>query len=75
VGIALWEEMAFRSYLIKNVAEGLNWKVVAPRWATAIAILIPSILFGWLHSTNANASAVSTVNTMLSGVYSGPRMS
>jgi hypothetical protein len=71
VGIALWEEMAFRSYLIKNLAEGLNWKAIGPRWATAIAILIPSVLFGWIHSTNENATALSTANTMLFGVVFG----
>lgn len=68
VGIAGWEEMVFRGYLIKNVAEGLYSKIVSARWATVIAILIPSVLFGLAHVSLPNATMLSTANTM------GPRM-
>src|SRR4030095_2410563 len=51
VGIAGWEEMVFRGYLIKNVAEGLYSKIIGARWATVIAILLPSVLFGWLPAS------------------------
>jgi uncharacterized protein len=71
VGIAGWEEMVFRGYLIKNLAEGLNSKIIGARWATLIAILIPSVLFGWLHSSEANATTLSIVNTMIFGVVFG----
>ena len=71
VGIAGWEEMVFRGYLIKNLAEGLNSKIIGARWATVIAILIPSLLFGWLHSSEANATTLSTINTMIFGVLFG----
>jgi uncharacterized protein len=71
VGIAGWEEMVFRGYLIKNLAEGLYSKITGARWGTVIAILIPSLLFGWLHSSNANATTLSTVNTMIFGVLFG----
>jgi membrane protease YdiL (CAAX protease family) len=71
VGIAGWEEMVFRGYLIKNLAEGLNSKIIGARWAAVIAILIPSLLFGWLHSSEANATMLSTINTMIFGVLFG----
>jgi membrane protease YdiL (CAAX protease family) len=31
VGIAGWEEMVFRGYLIKNLAEGLHSKIIGAR--------------------------------------------
>jgi membrane protease YdiL (CAAX protease family) len=71
VGIAGWEEMVFRGYLIKNLAEGLHSKIIGALWATLIAILIPAVLFGWLHISEANATTFSTINTMLFGVMFG----
>jgi membrane protease YdiL (CAAX protease family) len=74
VGIAVWEKTVFGGYLIKNLAEGLYSKIIGAWWATVMAILIPSLLFGWLHSSEANATMLSTVNTMIFGPYLGPRM-
>ena len=71
VGVAGWEEIVFRGYVIKNLAEGLNSKIIGARWATVIAILIPSVLFGLAHVSNANATLLSTVNTMIFGVVFG----
>src|SRR4029453_10197543 len=71
LGIAGWEEMVFRGYLIKNLAEGLHSKVIRARTATLIAILIPAVLFGWLHVSETNATMFSALNTMLFGVMFG----
>jgi membrane protease YdiL (CAAX protease family) len=71
VGIACWEEIVFRGYVIKNLAEGLYSTTIGARWATVIAILIPSVLFGLAHVTNANATVLSTVNTVIFGVVFG----
>ena len=71
VGIACWEEAVFRGYVIKNLAEGLNSKIIGARWAAVIAILIPSVLFGLAHASNANATLLSIVNTMIFGVVFG----
>jgi membrane protease YdiL (CAAX protease family) len=71
VGIACWEEIVFRGYLIKNLAEGLYSKTIGTRWATVIAILISSVLFGLAHVDNANATILSIVNTMIFGVVFG----
>src|SRR4051794_9903858 len=53
VGIAGWEEMVFRGYLVKNVAEGHSGGVLGARWGTVVAVLVPAAFFGWLHATNA----------------------
>lgn len=71
VGIAGWEEMAFRGYPIKNLAEGLYGKTIGATWATVLAVLIPSMLFGWLHSSNADATTLSVLNTVLFGTLFG----
>jgi membrane protease YdiL (CAAX protease family) len=68
VGIACWEEAVFRGYVIKNLAEGLNSTIIGARWATVIAIVIPSVLFGLAHLSNANATMLSTLNTIIFGV-------
>ena len=71
VGIACWEEIVFRGYVIKNLAEGFYSRIIGARWATVIAILIPSVLFGLAHAGKANATMLSTANTMLFGVVFG----
>ena len=66
--VAVGEEVTWRGYPIKNLAEGLNWRVIGPRWATIIAILIPALLFGLAHATNPNATTLSTINIMIFAV-------
>jgi membrane protease YdiL (CAAX protease family) len=71
VGIAGWEEMVFRGYLVKNVAEGLSGGVLGARWGTVVAVLVPAAFFGWLHATNANATVLSVVNIGIFGILFG----
>jgi uncharacterized protein len=71
VGIAGWEEMAFRGYPIKNLAEGLYGKTIGATWATVLAVLIPSMIFGGLHSSTADATTLSVLNTVLFGTLFG----
>jgi uncharacterized protein len=66
--VALGEETSFRGYPIKNLAEGFNWRVMGPRWATVIAVLIPALLFGLAHATNPNATMLSTINIAIFAV-------
>jgi membrane protease YdiL (CAAX protease family) len=66
--VAVGEEVTWRGYPIKNLAEGLNWRVIGPRWATVIAVLIPALLFGLAHATNPNATTLSTINIMIFAV-------
>ncbi len=62
---ALVEELTFRGYLIKNLAEGLRCRIIGPRWAAVLAIVVSSLLFGQGHAGNLNATAFSTVNTII----------
>jgi membrane protease YdiL (CAAX protease family) len=71
LAVAFGEELTWRGYPIKNLAEGLNWRLIGPRWATVIAVLISSLLFGLAHSDNPNASTLSTINIMLFAVLLG----
>jgi membrane protease YdiL (CAAX protease family) len=54
------EELLFRGYIFQNLIEGTN---------NIIAIIILSILFGLAHIKNPNASFLSTVNTVLAGIW------
>ena len=62
VGIAGWEEMVFRGYMVKNLAEGLSGGVLGTRWGTVVAVLVPAAFFGRLHASNPNATVLSVVN-------------
>ena len=68
LSVAVGEEVTWRGYPIKNLAEGFNWRVIGPRWATVIAVLIPALLFGLAHATNPNATTLSTINIVIFAV-------
>jgi membrane protease YdiL (CAAX protease family) len=65
VFVAIQEEVIWRGYPIKNLVEGLNSRLISPAWATALAVLISSLLFGLAHAGNPNATTLSTVNIMI----------
>jgi membrane protease YdiL (CAAX protease family) len=67
----LVEELAFRGYLLLNLAEGFNRRFVGPRWALVVAWLLTSIVFGIAHGLLPNATAVSTTNIVLAGIWLG----
>jgi CAAX protease family protein len=69
LSVAVGEEVTWRGYPIKNLAEGFNWRVIGPRWATVIAVLIPALLFGLAHATNPNATALSTINIIIFALF------
>ena len=71
VGIAGWEELVFRGYLVKNLAEGLAGGPLGPRWGTVVAVLVPAAFFGWLHASNPNATVLGVVNVAIFGVLFG----
>ncbi len=67
VGVA--EEVAFRGYLMTNVAEGLNGLgPIGARSAIAIAAVATSAIFGFAHAANPNATLVSSLNITAVGV-------
>ena len=59
---ALWEELLFRGYLWRAVADG------AGEWA---AVAGTSVLFGLVHLSNAGATARSTALVTLAGLFLG----
>lgn len=71
IGVGIYEEMIFRGYLLKNLAEGF----FHPRWgyrgATLGAYLLSSIAFGVLHAANPNATLLSTINIIAAGIFLG----
>jgi membrane protease YdiL (CAAX protease family) len=69
VGVA--EELFFRGYLLLNLAEGFNLRMISPRWAVIIAWLLTSALFGFAHIINPNATVISSVYITLAGIWLG----
>ena len=68
VAAGLGEELFFRGYHLRNLAEGLNCRWVSPHGALWLSALLTSALFATAHSHRESASALSWANTMLGGV-------
>ncbi len=72
LSVGIYEEVLFRGVLFKGVAEGLgNIKFVGRAGAIIATLVITSALFGWAHAGNPNATAVSTFNIFLAGIFLG----
>jgi uncharacterized protein len=71
VGVAVSEELFVRGYLLRNLAEGLNWGRLGPRGSLLVAWVATSALFGLLHLANPNATMVSTGSLMVAGLFLG----
>ncbi len=57
---AAWEEALFRGYVFQTLTRSnLAW----------LAILMTSVFFGLVHLGNDNATAISTINTILAGIW------
>jgi len=69
--VGLYEEMLSRGYQLHNLAEGLNFRFLSPRTALLLSYLISAVVFGLLHNSNPNASAISTFNLMIAGLFLG----
>jgi len=69
--VGIYEEVIFRGYQIRNLAEGLNFPAIGARGAVLIAWLTTSALFGLWHMFNPNSSAISTAYLTLAGLLLG----
>jgi len=69
--VGVREELFFRGYLIKNLAEGLNLPRISSKTALLISYLLISIVFGFFHAFNQNATLVSSLNLILAGLFLG----
>lgn len=69
--ISIIEELLARGYQLRNLAEGLNMAQIGPRRAVVASWGISSLLFGLLHVFNPNATWLSTLYLMLTGVFFG----
>ena len=66
--VGFYEELFSRGYQILNINEGLRYPALGKRGAMVIAVFLTSALFGVLHLSNPNASAISTFNITMAGV-------
>ena len=68
LSVGFYEELLFRGYPIRNLAEGFTIGQITSKQASWIAVLFTSILFGFAHAGNPNASTISTFNIVLAGL-------
>ncbi len=57
--VALYEELAFRGYILQNLSSD---------WGVVVALVVSSLLFGIFHALNPNASLLALANIFLAGV-------
>jgi len=70
--VAIEEEVLFRGYQLKNLAEGLaNTPLLSSKTAILLSLIFSSIGFGLLHINNPNATWVSTLNIAGGGILLG----
>lgn len=67
LSVGFYEELLFRGYPIRNLAEGFTLGKVTANQASWIAVLFTSVLFGLAHAGNPNATNISTFNIVLAG--------
>ena len=69
--VGIYEELLTRGFFLREVAEGIRFGRLDRRLAVLAAYLISSLVFGLLHADNPNATAVSTGNLIIAGIFLG----
>ncbi|MBU1099218.1 MAG: CPBP family intramembrane metalloprotease [Bacteroidetes bacterium] len=67
IHVGFYEEATSRGYLLKNLAEGVNFKKTGPMFAVIFALLFTSFLFGLGHANNPNSTFVAWWNIVIIG--------
>ena len=69
--VGVYEELWIRGYLLHNLAEALNYKFLSNRIALLAAYVISSVIFGFLHAANPNATLLSSFSIAAAGLFLG----
>ena len=69
--VGVWEELFYRGYVLKNLAEGLNFDAFGARRAVLVSWVAISVLFGAMHLSNPGASALAAANIAAAGLMLG----
>lgn len=67
--VGAYEELVFRGFQMKNIAEGLNVGSFGGRNALFLAWTVTSILFGLIHAMNPGATVGTTLKITLAGFF------
>jgi len=65
------EELNSRGYHLTNIAEGFNLKAIGPKYATVIAVVLSSLLFGLFHLGSPGATPISLFTIILMAILLG----
>jgi len=66
--VAINEELTFRGYQLKNLAEGFKNKSINSQSAIVLAFLFSSAAFGLAHLVSPSSTIVSTLNIVMAGL-------
>lgn len=67
LSVGFYEEVAFRGYVLRNMAEGFTTKISTPPQAALFAVFLSSSIFGIAHAWNPNSTAFAVANIVLAG--------
>ncbi|MBN1922187.1 MAG: CPBP family intramembrane metalloprotease [Anaerolineae bacterium] len=71
LAVGIYEELLFRGYFLRNLAEGLHLPGLGSRGALLLSWGLTSAVFGLAHALNPNASLISTINIAFAGIFLG----